>query len=80
MKKNIIFMIFLIIVSWILFTIFSYAIAYIVTTLALQKSWIFRILNLIFGVALFAVWLLIWYGITRYFFKRNLRNFKEKYS
>jgi len=77
MKRNILFLLELLLISWILFIFFTYGIALIVSTLAIQKYWLYRILNSIVGGILFISWLLIWFMITKRMFENNLKKFKN---
>jgi arginine exporter protein ArgO len=77
MKRNILFLLELLLISWILFVFFTYGIALIVSTLAIQKYWLYRILNSIVGGILFISWLLIWFMITKRMFENNLKKFKN---
>jgi len=73
MKRNLVYVLSLLILSWILLTFFSFIIAIIISQVSEIKGVMSRILDLTAGIIIFGFWLLIWYTIVKRSFYKKIR-------
>ncbi|MDT7886160.1 MAG: hypothetical protein RQ968_02155 [Thermoproteota archaeon] len=73
MKRNLVYVLSLLILSWILLTFFSFIIAIIISQVSEIKGVMSRILDLTAGIIIFGFWLLIWYTIVKRSFYKKIK-------
>jgi hypothetical protein len=73
MKRNLVYVLSLLILSWVLLTFFSFIIAIIISQVSEIKGVMSRILDLTAGIIIFGFWLLIWYTIVKRSFYKKIR-------
>jgi hypothetical protein len=73
MKRNLVYVLSLLILSWVLLTFFSFIIAIIISQVSEIKGVISRILDLTAGIIIFGFWLLIWYTIVKKSFYKKIK-------
>jgi hypothetical protein len=73
MKRNLVYVLSLLILSWILLTFFSFIIAIIISQVSEIKGVMSRILDLTTGIIIFGFWLLIWYTIVKRSFYKKIK-------
>jgi hypothetical protein len=73
MKRNLVYVLSLLILSWVLLTFFSFIIAIIISQVSEIKGVMSRILDLTTGIIIFGFWLLIWYTIVKRSFYKKIR-------
>jgi|GEM_PF-556890 hypothetical protein len=78
MKRNILYVLSLLIFSWILLIFFSFIIALIISQVSELKGILARIIDLFTGLAIFIVWLLIWYLVVKKSFYERIKKFMNK--
>jgi hypothetical protein len=77
MKRNIAYVLSLLILSWVLLTFFSFIIAIIISQVSEIKGLISRILDLTVGIIIFGFWLLIWYLVIKRSFYKKLTKYMK---
>ncbi|MFZ8849381.1 MAG: hypothetical protein ACO2OV_04005 [Thermoproteota archaeon] len=73
MKRNLVYVLSLLILSWVLLTFFSFIIAIIISQVSEIKGVMSRILDLTAGIIIFGFWLLIWYTIVKRSFYKKIK-------
>jgi len=73
MKRNLVYVLSLLILSWVLLTFFSFIIAIIISQVSGIKGVMSRILDLTAGIIIFGIWLLIWYTIVKRSFYKKIK-------
>jgi hypothetical protein len=73
MKRNLVYVLSLLILSWVLLTFFSLIIAIIISQVSEIKGVMSRILDLTTGIIIFGFWLLIWYTIVKRSFYKKIK-------
>jgi hypothetical protein len=73
MKRNLVYVLSLLILSWVLLTFFSFIIAIIISQVSEIKGVMSRILDLTTGIIIFGFWLLIWYTIVKRSFYKKIK-------
>jgi hypothetical protein len=73
MKRNLVYVLSLLILSWVLLTFFSLIIAIIISQVSEIKGVMSRILDLTTGIIIFGFWILIWYTIVKRSFYKKIK-------
>jgi hypothetical protein len=77
MKRNLAYVLSLLILSWVLLTFFSFIIAIIISQVSEIKGLVSRILDLTIGITIFGFWLLIWYLIIKRSFYKKITKYMK---
>jgi|FaiFalDrversion2_1042247.scaffolds.fasta_scaffold19606_2 hypothetical protein len=77
MKRNLAYVLSLLILSWVLLTFFSFIIAIIISQVSEIKGLVSRILDLTIGIIIFGFWLLIWYLIIKRSFYKKITKYMK---
>jgi hypothetical protein len=77
MRRNLAYVLSLLILSWVLLTFFSFIIAIIISQVSEIKGLVSRILDLTIGIIIFGFWLLIWYLIIKRSFYKKITKYMK---
>jgi hypothetical protein len=77
MRRNLAYILSLLILSWVLLTFFSFIIAIIISQVSEIKGLVSRILDLTIGITIFGFWLLIWYLIIKRSFYKKITKYMK---